>query len=87
MLRQQTGFETAADSPLVKRVERVTGLPAISIAFGSEASAWSTIADEVVVFGPGDMRSAHSDRECVSIPELTIAVQAIRNMMQARSDI
>lgn len=87
ILRQQAGFETAADSPLVKRVERVTGLPAVSIAFGSEASAWSTIADEVVVFGPGDMRSAHSDRECVSIPELTIAVQAIRNMMQARLDI
>jgi acetylornithine deacetylase len=87
ILRQQAGFETAADSPLVKQVERVTGLPAISIAFGSEASAWSTIADEVVVFGPGDMRSAHSDRECVSIRELNIAVQAIRNMMQARFDI
>jgi acetylornithine deacetylase len=65
----------------------MTGLPAVSIAFGSEASAWSTIADEVVVFGPGDMLSAHSDRECVSIPELDIAVQAIRNMMQARFDI
>lgn len=87
ILRQQAGFETAADSPLVKQIERVTGLPAISIAFGSEASVWSTIADEVVVFGPGDMRSAHSDRECVSIPELTIAVQAIRHMMQVPFDI
>jgi acetylornithine deacetylase len=87
ILRQQAGFETAADSPLVKQVERVTGLPAVSIAFGSEASVWSTVADEVVVFGPGDMRSAHSDRECVSISELTIAVQAIRHMMQARFDI
>jgi acetylornithine deacetylase len=87
ILRQEAGFETAADSPLVKRIERMTGLPAVSIAFGSEASAWSTIADEVVVFGPGDMLSAHSDRECVSIPELDIAVQAIRNMMQARFDI
>ena len=87
ILRQQAGFETAADSPLVKRVERVTGLPAVSIAFGSEASVWSTVADEVVVFGPGDMRSAHSERECVSIPELNTAVQAIRNMMQAPFEI
>jgi len=71
----------------VKRVERVTGLPAVSIAFGSEASVWSTVADEVVVFGPGDMRSAHSERECVSIPELNTAVQAIRNMMQAPFEI
>ena len=84
MLRQQEGFETAAACPLVKVIERVTGQPAISIAFGSEASAWSAIADEVVVFGPGDMRSAHSDRECVSIPELAIAVQAITSMMQGR---
>jgi acetylornithine deacetylase len=84
ILRQQAGFETTNDSPLVGLVERVTGQPAISIAFGSEASDWSTIADEVVVFGPGDMRTAHSDRECVSVAQLTIAVQAISNMMQGR---
>jgi acetylornithine deacetylase len=85
--RQQAGFETDAGSPLVKVVERVTRQPAMSIAFGSEASAWSAIADEVVVFGPGDMRSAHSDRECVSIPELAIAVQAVASMMQGRFDV
>jgi acetylornithine deacetylase len=87
ILRQQAGFETAADSPLVRLIERLTSQPATSIAFGSEASAWSAITEEVVVFGPGDMRTAHSDRECVSIAELTIAVQAVINMMQGRFDI
>jgi acetylornithine deacetylase len=82
VLRQQAGFETAADSPLVRLVEGVTGQPATSIAFGSEASAWSAITEEVVVFGPGDMRTAHSDRECVSVAELIIAVQAASSMMQ-----
>ena len=82
ILREQDGFETAANSALVKGLERVSGLPATSIAFGSEASAWSAIAEEVVVFGPGDMRTAHSNRECVSIDELTTAVQAVRSMMQ-----
>jgi acetylornithine deacetylase len=82
VLREQAGFETAASSALVRSLERVTGQPSTSIAFGSEASAWSATAEEVVVFGPGDMRSAHSDRECVSVDELTIAVHAIRNMMQ-----
>ena len=52
----RAGFETAADSPLVRFIESVTAQPASSIAFGSEASAWSTVAEEVVVFGPGDMR-------------------------------
>jgi acetylornithine deacetylase len=83
VLRQQSGFESAANSPLVRSLERVTGQPATSIAFGSEASAWSAIAEDVVVFGPGDMRSAHSDRECVSVDELATAVDAFRSMMRA----
>ena len=87
MLREQAGFETAADSPLVRSIESVTGQPSISIAFGSEASAWSTIAEEIVVFGPGDMRTAHSDRECVSVDELAIAVHALSSLMQGRSRI
>ena len=83
ILREQAGFETAANSPLVRSLERVTGRAATSIAFGSEASTWSSVAEDVVVFGPGDMRSAHSDRECVSIDELTIAVPAVLSLMQA----
>ena len=85
ILREQAGFETAADSPLVRFIESVTAQPATSIAFGSEASAWSAVAEEVVVFGPGDMRSAHSDRECVSVDELTTATQAVSSLMQGRS--
>jgi acetylornithine deacetylase len=85
ILREQAGFETAADSPLVRFIESVTAQPATSIAFGSEASAWSTVTEEVVVFGPGDMRSAHSDRECVSMDELTIATQAVSSLMQGHS--
>jgi acetylornithine deacetylase len=85
ILREQAGFETAADSPLVRFIEGMTAQPASSIAFGSEASAWSTVAKEVVVFGPGDMRSAHSDRECVSMDELTTATQAVSSLMQGLS--
>ena len=85
ILREQAGFETAADSPLVRFIESVTAQPATSIAFGSEASAWSAVAEEVVVFGPGDMRSAHSERECVSVDELTTATQAVNSLMQGRS--
>jgi acetylornithine deacetylase len=85
ILREQAGFETAADSPLVRFIESVTARPATSIAFGSEASAWSAVAEEVVVFGPGDMRSAHSDRECVSVDELSTATQAMSSLMLGRS--
>jgi acetylornithine deacetylase len=86
VLREQGGFETIANSALVRSLEHLTGQPSTSIAFGSEASTWSAIAEEVVVFGPGDMRSAHSDRECVSVDELTTAVHAVRSMMQGYID-
>jgi acetylornithine deacetylase len=83
LLRQEAGFETAADSYLVRTIEKETGLSATSIPFGSEASAWSGVAEELVVFGPGDMRTAHSDRECVPLHELTTGVRVLLALMQA----
>jgi acetylornithine deacetylase len=86
LLRQDAGFQTTAETALVRSIEKETGRPATSIPFGSEASAWSAVAEEVVVFGPGDMRTAHSDRECVPLDELTTAVQVLRAMMRGTED-
>jgi acetylornithine deacetylase len=83
LLRRQPGFETRADAPLVRTVEALTGRPAISIPFGSEASIFSPLAEEVVVFGPGDMRTAHSSRECVPLAELEQAVDCLTALMKA----
>jgi acetylornithine deacetylase len=81
-LRQQAGFETSADAALVRSIETLTGRPAISIPFGSEASIFAPIAEEVVVFGPGDMRTAHSSRECVPVAELKEAVVCLSSLMK-----
>lgn len=81
-LRTQGGFETPENSPLVRTIEEFTGRPAVSIPFGSEASLLSAIAEEVVVIGPGDMRSAHSSREFVPIPELNLAVSLVKKLMR-----
>jgi acetylornithine deacetylase len=81
-LRQQPGFETPATSPLVRQVERLARRAAVSIPFGSEASLFAPIADEVIVFGPGDMRTAHSSRECVPLSELDEATDVLRVMIR-----
>jgi acetylornithine deacetylase len=81
IIRQQTGFETAANSPLVQSVETLTGRPATSIPFGSEASILASVAEEVIVFGPGDMQTAHSSRECVPLTELDEAVSCLQTLM------
>jgi acetylornithine deacetylase len=81
VLRQQTGFESAANSSLVRSIESITGRTATSIPFGSEASLLASVAEEVVVFGPGDMQTAHSSRECVPLKELDDAVNCLQSLM------
>jgi acetylornithine deacetylase len=82
ILREQFGFETTANAGLVQAMERLTGRHSISIPFGSEASVFASQTEEIVVFGPGDMRTAHSPRECVPISELDEAVYCIKALMQ-----
>jgi acetylornithine deacetylase len=82
LLRTQTGFETSENAALVQSLERLASRPAKSIPFGSEASLLASIAQEVVVFGPGDMRTAHSNRECVPISELEEAVVILCTLMR-----
>ena len=80
-LRQQAGFETQDDASLVRAVSAITGRAPTSIPFGSEASLFAAIAEEVIVFGPGDMQTAHSSRECVPIAELAAAVECLKALM------
>jgi acetylornithine deacetylase len=81
ILRQQAGFESPAGGRLEQSIEALTGRTAISIPFGSEASLIAPIAEEVIVFGPGDMRTAHSSRECVPLNELSEAVDCLSSLM------
>jgi len=80
-IRQQSSFETGENAPLVHSLEAITGRSAVTIPFGSEASIFATMADEIVVIGPGDMRTAHSSRECVPIVELQEAVECLSALM------
>lgn len=85
VVRQQRGFETAADAQLVRKMEALTGRPATSIPFASEANLLGGVAEETVVFGPGNMQTAHSDRECVPIAELEEAVAILKQLMAGNS--
>jgi acetylornithine deacetylase len=82
VLRQQLGFETPRDASLVRAMEHLTGRSSIAIPFGSEASVFATRAEEIIVFGPGDMRTAHSPRECVPLTELQETIRCLESLMQ-----
>lgn len=82
VLREQTGFETAAHSPLVRRWTEISGRQAIGVPFGTEAPLMSTLADDTIVLGPGDMRTAHSPRECVPLAELDLCVAYMGELLE-----
>jgi acetylornithine deacetylase len=77
-----SGFAPAAQGNLQHRLADLLGGEPIGISFGSEASRLSRIAEEVIVIGPGDMRTAHSDRECVPIAELELWTKTLMRLMR-----
>ena len=82
VLREQPGFETAAGSPLVRRWTEISGREAIGVPFGTEAPLMSRLADDTIVLGPGDMRTAHSPRECVPLAELDLCVAYLTALIE-----
>ena len=80
--RQDTGFETATDSPLVQLLEQATGNEAGTVAFGTEAAQMKALGAEAVVIGPGDIREAHRTGEFVPIDELERCAEVLRQSIQ-----
>jgi len=82
--RQDTGFETAPDSPLIQLLEKATGNESGTVAFGTEAAQMKLLGSEAVVIGPGDIREAHRTGEFVPIDELErcaiVLTQAIEKL-------
>lgn len=76
--RQDTGFETAPDSPLIKLLENATGNQSATVAFGTEAAQMNLLGSEAVVIGPGDIREAHRTGEFVPVDELERCAEVLR---------
>jgi len=81
--RNDSGFETDSNSPLVTFLESVTAKKAGSVAYGTEGAQMTILGSEAVVLGPGDIREAHRTGEFVPVDELNRCVdilsQAIRH--------
>jgi len=75
--RGDDGFETPADSSLVRLLEELTGKHAGTVAFGTEAPQMHALGADAVVLGPGDIREAHRTGEFVPAAELTRCVEIL----------
>jgi len=80
--RQDTGFETSPDSPLIKMLEQASGLESGTVAFGTEGAQMMRLGSESVVIGPGDIREAHRTGEFVPVDELERCAEILRQSIQ-----
>jgi acetylornithine deacetylase len=80
--RADAGFETPGDSPLIRMLERSTGIPSGTVAFGTEAAQMMALGAEAVVIGPGDIREAHRTGEFVPVVELERCVAVLRDAIE-----
>jgi acetylornithine deacetylase len=80
--RTDNSFKTPADSPLVGFLERISGKPAGTVAFGTEAPSMMTLGADPVVIGPGNIREAHRTGEFVPVSELEHCVEILRESIQ-----
>ena len=76
--RQDTGFETSPNSPLIQILEDASGNKSGTVAFGTEAAQMMALGSESVVIGPGDIREAHRTGEFVPIHELERCADILR---------
>jgi acetylornithine deacetylase len=92
LLRAEPGFARTNTGPLEQRLKEIStaaGSPMrnrTGISFGSEATRLSQVASEVIVIGPGDMHTAHSERECVPLAQLEEWTATLRSLLTVRKE-
>lgn len=80
--RADDSFETRADSELVQFLERSSGQPLGTVAFGTEAPSMIELGAEAVVFGPGDIRVAHRTGEFVPVAQLNECARILQQAVE-----
>jgi len=74
--------ETLADTDLVRQLERLSGQPAGSVNFATEAPFLTQLGMETVVFGPGSIEQAHQPDEYLSIDRIQPTITLLENLIK-----
>ena len=74
-------METPAESALVNAAEKLTGVAAGSVAFGTEAPYLTELGIETIVLGPGDIAQAHQPDEYLEISRIQPTVELLKQLI------
>jgi acetylornithine deacetylase/succinyl-diaminopimelate desuccinylase-like protein len=77
--------ELPAEHPLVRLACGLTGRPATTVPFGTDASRLQALAP-CVVLGPGTIETAHTPRECVALADLAAAVPVFARLLESGAE-
>lgn len=76
-------FYQDPDTPIVRTLAHHAGTSPDVATYGSNALRYDTIADEIVIFGPGSIDQAHQAVEWIDIAELARAADVYRSFLTA----
>jgi acetylornithine deacetylase len=82
VLRSDPAFAPSETQDLARMLASMSGNAPGTIAFGSEAAHLQGLTQETVVFGPGDMATAHRSGEFVPVAELDQCVRHLEATIQ-----
>jgi acetylornithine deacetylase len=80
--RMDPAFDPSPTDDLATLVESLTRRRQSTVAFGTEAAHLGSLATETIVFGPGNMETAHKSGEFVPTMELTKCVAVLKTVIE-----
>lgn len=75
-------FETPASSAIIQAVERLTGVEAGAVAFGTEAPYFQQMGMDAVVMGPGHIDQAHQPDEFLDLAQIRPTVTVLEDLIR-----
>ncbi len=80
--RMDPAFEPAPTKHLATLVQSLSRRRSTTVAFGTEAAHLRSLTTEAIVFGPGNMETAHKTGEFVPIRELSQCVELLKAVIE-----
>lgn len=74
-------YETPADAPLVKMLEKLTGDTAGAANFATEAPFLGKMGMDTVIWGPGDIEQAHQPNESLSMDRIAPTIDILEKLI------
>jgi len=80
--RMDPPFDPSPTEELATLVESLSRSSSTTVAFGTEAAHLRSLTTETIVFGPGNMETAHKSGECVPVRELSRSVALLKTVIK-----